>query len=155
MLEDMQIRNLSENTQASYLQQVSLFAHHFRRSPEGLGPENLRGYQVYLTNEKKLAPSSILIATAALRFLYAVTMKRPWDLEQVLPMPKRLPVILSPEEVVHLRGCVPRAKSRTVLTVCYAAGLRVSEAIALKASDIDSLILPINCGHLDKREWSQ
>jgi len=76
MLEDMQIRNFSENTQDSYLQQVSLFARHFRRSPAGLGPVNIRTYQVYLTNEKKLAPSSISIATSALRFLYTVTLLR-------------------------------------------------------------------------------
>jgi integrase/recombinase XerD len=141
MLEDMQIRNFSGNTQKSYLQQVSLFARHFRRSPEGLGPANIRDYQLYLTNEKKLAPGSILIATAALRFLYIVTMKRPWDVAEVLPMPKALqtlPVILSPEEVRQFLSCVPRRKGRTVLTVCYAAGLRVSEAIALKPSDIDS-----------------
>lgn len=141
MLEDMQIRNLSSNTQKSYVQQVSLFARHFRRSPEGLGPRDIRSYQVYLINEKKLAPGSIAIATAALRFLYAVTLKRPWDIEDVLPMPKRpqtLPVILSPEEVRHFLSCVPRRKGRTVLTVCYAAGLRVSEAIALKPTDIDS-----------------
>jgi len=141
MLEDMQIRNFSKNTQKSYLQQVSLFARHFRRSPEGLGPENIRTYQVYLTNEKKLAPGSILIATSALRFLYTVTMKRPWDVEEVLPMPKKpqtLPVILSPEEVLHFLSCVPRRKSRVALTVCYAAGLRVSEAIALRPTDIDS-----------------
>jgi integrase/recombinase XerD len=141
MLEDMQIRNFSENTRRCYLQQVSLFARHFRRSPEGLGPENIRTYQVYLTNEKKLAPGSILIATSALRFLYTVTMKRPWDVEEVLPMPKKpqtLPVILSPEEVRHFLSCVPRRKARTALTVCYAAGLRVSEAIALKPTDVDS-----------------
>src|SRR6266404_2633810 len=141
MLEEMQIRNFSENTQKSYLQQVSLFARHFARSPEGLGPANIRDYQLYLTNEKKLAPSSILIATSALRFLYIVTMKRPWEVEEVLPMPKkpqRLPIILSPEEVRQFLSCVPRRKARTVLTVSYAAGLRVSEAIALKPTDIDS-----------------
>ena len=86
-----QIRNFSENTQESYLQQVSLFARHFRRSPEGLGPSDIRTYQVYLTNEKKLAPGSISIATSALRFLYTVTLKRPWDVEEVLPMPKAAP----------------------------------------------------------------
>jgi site-specific recombinase XerD len=94
-----------------------------------------------LTNEKKLAPSSILIATSALRFLYTVTMKRPWDVEGVLPTPKKpqtLPVILSPEEVRQFLSCVRQRKIRTVLTVCYAAGLRVSEAIALKPTDIDS-----------------
>jgi integrase/recombinase XerD len=137
----MQIRNFSENTQRSYLEQVSRFARHFRRSPEGLGPANIRDYQLYLTNEKKLAPGSILIATAALRFLYIVTMKRPWDVQEVPPMPKnpdKLPVILSPEEVRQFLSCVPRRKARTVLTVCYAAGLRVSEAISLKPTDIDS-----------------
>lgn len=141
MLEDMQIRNFSQNTQRSYLQQVSLFARHFHRSPDGLGPENIRAYQLYLTKEKKLAPGSILIATSALRFLYTVTMKRPWDVEEVLPMPKKpqtLPVILSPEEVRQFLSCVPRRKARTALTVCYATGLRVSEAIALKPTDIDS-----------------
>jgi integrase/recombinase XerD len=141
MLEDMQIRNFSQNTQKSYLQQVSLFARHFHRSPDGLGPENIRAYQLYLTKEKNLAPSSILIATSALRFLYTVTMKRPWDVEEVLPMPRKpqtLPVILSPEEVRQFLSCVPRRKARTALTVCYATGLRVSEAIALKPTDIDS-----------------
>ncbi len=141
MLEDMQIRNFSQNTQESYLQQVSLYARHFRRSPEGLGPRSIRDYQVYLTNEKKLAPGSISIATAALRFLYMVTLKRPWDVAEVLPMPKAqqtLPVILSPEEVRQFLSCVPRRKARTILTVCYAAGLRISEAISLKPTDIDS-----------------
>jgi integrase/recombinase XerD len=69
MTEDMQVRNLSPHTQASYLQQVSLFARHFKKSPEQLGPEDIRAYQVYLTNERKLSPSSILIAVSALRFL--------------------------------------------------------------------------------------
>ena len=141
MLEDMQIRNFSRNTQESYLQQVSLFARHFRRSPDGLGPVDIRAYQLYLTKEKKLATSSIQIATCALRFLYSVTMKRPWDVEEVLPMPKKpqtLPVILSPDEVRRFLSCVPRRKARTVLTVCYAAGLRISEAIALKPTAVGS-----------------
>jgi len=141
MIEDMQIRNFSQNTQKCYLQQVSLFARHFRRSPEGIGPANIRDYQLYLTNDRKLAPGSILIATSALRFLYTVTMKRPWDVDEVLPMPKKpqkLPIILSPEEVRQFLSCVPRRKTRTVLTACYAAGLRVSEAVALKPADIDS-----------------
>ena len=65
MTEDMQVRNLALNTQMSYVQQVSLFARHFNKSPDQLGPEDIRAYQVYLTNEKKLAPGSILIAVAA------------------------------------------------------------------------------------------
>ncbi len=78
MLEDMQVRNLSPHTQRSYVQQVSQFARHFERSPEQLGPEEIRTYQVYLTNEKKLAPGSIVIAVSALRFLYTVTLKKDW-----------------------------------------------------------------------------
>jgi integrase/recombinase XerD len=141
MSEDMQIRNFSENTQDTYLLQVGLFARHFSKSPEDLGPEEIRTYQVYLTNERKLAPSSVSIAASALRFLYAVTLKKDWEVEQIIPapkQPKRLPVILSPDEVRQFLSCVPRRKTRTVLTVCYAAGLRISEAVALKPTDIDS-----------------
>ena len=78
MLEDMQIRNLAVTTQQSYVQQVSLFARYFNQSPERLGPEQIRAYQVYVTKEKKLATGSILIAISALRFLYKVTLKKDW-----------------------------------------------------------------------------
>jgi integrase/recombinase XerD len=141
MTEDMQVRNLALNTQTSYLQQVSLFARHFNKSPEELGPEQIRAYQVYLTNEKKLAPGSILIAVAALRFFYKVSLKREWPFDEVIPAPKKpqkLPVVLSPEEVLEFLRCVGSAKQRTILTTCYAAGLRISEAVRLKTSDIDS-----------------
>lgn len=141
MLEDMQIRNFSGNTQDTYLLQVELFARHFRKTPEVLGPDHIRTYQLHLTNEKKLASSSIGLATCALRFLYTVTLKKGWDVEQIIPAPKQpktLPLILSPEEVERFLGCVQPRKARTVLTVCYAAGLRVSEAVALKPTDIDS-----------------
>lgn len=141
MTEDMQVRNLALNTQTSYLQQVSLFARHFNKSPEELGPEEIRAYQIYLTNEKKLAPGSILIAVAALRFLYKVSLKREWPFDEVIPAPKKpqkLPVVLSPEEVLEFLRCVRNAKQRTILTTCYAAGLRISEAVHLKPTDIDS-----------------
>ena len=88
MTEDMQVRNLALNTQMSYVQQVSLFARHFNKSPEQLGPEDIRAYQVYLTNEKKLAPSSVLIAVSALRFLYKVSLKKDWQFDDVIPLPR-------------------------------------------------------------------
>jgi integrase/recombinase XerD len=141
MLEDMQVRNLSPNTQASYCQQVSQFARHFGKSPLDLHPEDIRTYQVYLTNERKLAPESILIAVSAIRFLYKVTLKKDWTFEEVIPTckkPQKLPQILSPEEVVHLLAHVRNIKQRTILTTCYAAGLRVSEVVSLKATAIDS-----------------
>ena len=109
MTEDMQVRNLALNTQTCYVQQVSLFARRFDKSPEQLGPEDIRAYQVYLTNEKKLAPGSVLIAVAALRFLYKVSLKKEWSFEDVIPAskkPQRLPVVLSPEEVLHFLSCM-------------------------------------------------
>jgi len=141
MIEDMQVRNLSPHTQARYVQQVSLFARHFKKSPEVLGPEEIRSYQVYLTNEKKLAPGTILVGVAALRFLYKVTLHKDWSVEDIIPAPKKpqkLPIVLSPEEVGHFLGCIPSLKHRTILTVCYAAGLRISEATRLKPTAIDS-----------------
>ena len=136
MLEDMQVRNLSPHTQTSYVQQVSRFARHFGRSPDTLGPEEIRAYQLYLTNDRKLAPSSICIAVSALRFLYTVTLKTVWPVGAVIPAPKQpqtLPVVLSPEEVVQFLACVKHPKHRTILTTCYAAGLRISEAVRLTA----------------------
>jgi len=141
MTEDMQVRNLALNTQTSYVQQVSLFARHFHKSPEQLGLEEIRAYQVYLTNEKKLSPGSVLIAVAALRFLYKVSLKKDWSFEDAIPAPKkpqRLPVVLSPEEVLHFLSCIGSTKHRAILTTCYAAGLRISEAIHLKPANIDS-----------------
>jgi site-specific recombinase XerD len=114
---------------------------YFSKSPDLLGPEEIRTYQVYLTKEKKLSPGSIHIAIAALRFFYKVTLKREWTFEDVLPLPKKpqkLPVILSPEEVLHFLPCVKTLKHRVILTTCYAAGLRISETIRLKAAAIDS-----------------
>ena len=134
MTEDMQVRNLALNTQTSYVRQVSLFARHFDKSPEQLGPEDIRTYQVYLTNEKKLAPGSVLIAVAALRFLYKVSLKKDWTFEDVIPAPKKplkLPVVLSPEEVLQFLGSVGSTKHRAILTTCYATGLRISEAVRL------------------------
>jgi site-specific recombinase XerD len=150
MLDDMGIRNLADNTQLSYLQQVSLYARHFHRSPEELGPEQVRAYQVHLTKTRKLAPGTVSIATAALRFLYKVTLKQNWAPDDI-PMPKKafkLPVVLSPEEVAHFLGCVESLKQRTILTTAYAAGLRVSEATHLKVTDIDSqrMVVRINQG---------
>jgi len=141
MIEDMQVRNLSPLTQSTYVLQVSLFARYCGKPPDQLGPEEIRSYQVYLTNEKKLAPASVLIAVAALRFLYKVTLHKDWSLEDIIPAPKKpqkLPIVLSPEEVRHFLSCVASPKYRTILTTCYAAGLRISEAVRLRPPDIDS-----------------
>ena len=158
MLEDMQVRNLSPHTQRAYQEQVSRFARHFNQSPATLGPEEIRSYQVYLTNEKKLAPSSILIAVAALRFLYKVTLKKAWPFDDVIPAPKKpqtLPVVLSPEEIVQFLDCVKKPKHRTILTTCYAAGLRISEAVQLTIPAIDSqrMVLRVEQGKGQKDRY--
>jgi integrase/recombinase XerD len=106
-----------------------------------LGREDVRIYQVYLTNEKQLAPGSIHTAISALRFLYKVTLERDWTPEEFLPLPmkpQKLPIILSPDEVQRFLGCVLDLKHHAILTTCYAAGLRISEAVHLKTTDIDS-----------------
>jgi site-specific recombinase XerD len=140
MLEDMGIRNLAENTQSAYLLQITAYTKYFKRPPEELGPEEIRAYQVYLTQTRNLSPSSLSVATGALRFLYKVTLKRDWAVE-LIPMPKRpfiLPVILSREEVMHFLDSIGNVKHRAILMTAYAAGLRVSEATHLKLTDIDS-----------------
>ena len=136
---------------------ISLFARHFRKSPELLGPEEIRDYQLYLTNQRKLAPSSIVVTTAALRFLYNVTLKRGWNLEASIPAPKqprKLPVVLSRAEVLHFLGCIKDIKHQAILTTCYATGLRISEAVSLKASSLDNQRMVIRVaqgkGHKDR-----
>ena len=140
MLEDMQVRNLSANTQRAYIENVARFARHCGRSPAELGPEVIRAYQIYLIRERHLAPSSLEIAVCALRFLYKVTLQKAWTFDAVIPAPKKpaiLPVVLSPEEVVHFLACVTHPAHRTILTTCYATGLRISEAVRLTISAVD------------------
>ena len=109
MTEDMQVRNLALSTQTSYVQQVSLFARHFNKSPELLGPEEIRAYQIYLTNEKKLAPGSVLIAVVALRFLYKVSLKREWPFDEVIP---------GAEEATEAARCAESRGSPGVSRLC-------------------------------------
>jgi integrase/recombinase XerD len=135
----MQIRNLADNRQQSYLLQVSSFARHFRRSPEALGPEEIRAWLIHLREERKLAPGRLGPTSGALRFLYRVTLKRHWS-DEDFPLPKkpfRLPVVLSLEEITTFFESIASLKQRTILMTAYAAGLRVSEAVHLKVTDID------------------
>ena len=135
MIEDMRIRNLSPHTQRAYIEHVSRFARHFGRPPERLGPHEIRAWQVHLVEERRLAASSISVAVAALRFVYTVTLRQPWIVEDDIPtrrQPKKLPVVPSPEEVAQFLDAVKSPKHRMILTVCYATGLRISEAVSLR-----------------------
>jgi site-specific recombinase XerD len=158
MLEDMRVRNLSPLTQRAYVETVARFARHFGRSPAVLGPEEIRAYQLHLTTVRQLAPSSLVVAVSALRFLYKVTLKRPWSFDDLIPAPKRprtLPIVLSPDEVVRFLACVAAPKHRTILTTCYAAGLRISEAVRLTPRAIDSqrMVLRVEQGKGQKDRY--
>jgi integrase/recombinase XerD len=101
MIEDMQIRNLAPRTQISYVEQVDRFARHFRQSPERLGPSEIRAWQIYLAQDKRLAASSISLAVTALQFLYTVTLRRERTIKDDIPTcrkPHQLPEVLSPAE---------------------------------------------------------
>lgn len=137
MIEEMQIRNLTPNTQRVYVEQVVRFARRCRKSPEHLGPAEIRAYLLHLTNERRLAASSIIVTVSALRFLYTITLKRPWVVEDDIPagkQAKKLLVVMSQDEV----AAVDNLKHRMILTVCYATGLRISEAVRLTPDAIDS-----------------
>ena len=140
MLEDLQIRGRAENTQRSYIEKIKHFAQHFGKSPEHLGPEEIRAYQVYLVNFKRDSRSQLAQFVAAARFLYGVTLQRKWAIAS-LPYPKsprRLPTVLSEQEVKQLLDSVINVKHRAIMMTLYSAGLRVAEACELRISDIDS-----------------
>lgn len=140
MLDDMRVRNFAPRTIKSYVEQVAQFARYFGRSPEQLGAEEIRRYQIHLVQEKKVAWSTLNQAVCALRFLYRVTLAQDWAVTHIpyARRPKRLPTVLSADEVQRLLACVQFLKARLVLSTAYAAGLRISEATHLKVTDLDS-----------------
>jgi site-specific recombinase XerD len=140
MLEDLQIRNYAPTTVAAYIRGVAEFAKHFGKSPELLGSEQIREYQLYLVKEKGVSLSSYIQAVCALRFLYSNTLHLAVSVDRI-PLPryeKKLPVILSPAEVKLLLEAPKNLAYRAMLTTMYAAGPRVSEVARLKVADIDS-----------------
>jgi len=139
-LEDLQLRNYSPKTQQLYVECVSLFARHFNRSPELLGPEEIRTYQLFLIHEKQVSWSRFNQTVCALRFLYATTLAKDWIIKH-LPFPRketRLPVILARAQVSTLLESISNPRHRMFFTTIYATGLRLSEARRLEVADIDS-----------------
>jgi site-specific recombinase XerD len=156
MIDDMTVRNFAPNTMLCYLKQVSYFAQHFGRSPDRLGPEEIRSYQIYLAKERRVGISSRTVAVSALRFLYHVTLKQDRVIE-IIPFPKqehRLPVILSPEEVLRLLEAAPSFSHHVIFSTMYGTGVRVSEALHLRVPDLDSQRMMIRIeqgkGHRDR-----
>jgi integrase/recombinase XerD len=152
----MTVRNFAPNTIVCYLKQVSYLARHFHRSPDQLGPEEIRNYQIYLAKERQVSVNSRMVAATALRFFYAVTLKQDRVIE-IIPTPRpehRLPVILSPEEVLRLLEAAPSFSHRVIFSTMYGTGMRVSEALHLQDPDIDSQRMMIRIrqgkGHKDR-----
>jgi site-specific recombinase XerD len=139
LIQDMQLRNLAPETIRGYVYYVARFAKYFGRSPEQLTPEHARRYQLHLL-EKKVSWSTFNQTVCALRFFYGTTLGRK-DYVKRLPFgkkPKRVPAVLSREEVLKfLQGILSR-KQRMLLTTMYATGMRVGEAVQLSVNDIDS-----------------
>jgi site-specific recombinase XerD len=148
MVEDMTVRNLSPATQRSYLHAVAKFSRFFARSPNRLGLEDVRAFQVHLVSNGISWPA-LNQTVCALRFFYGVTLGH-GEIPERIPYarePRKLPVVLSADEVVRFLEAVASLKTRTALTTAYAAGLRASEAVGLKVADIDSARMVIRVEH--------
>jgi site-specific recombinase XerD len=148
MLEDMTVRNLSPATQRSYVYAVTKFSRYFGRSPDRLGLEEVRAFQVHLVANGISWPA-LNQTVCALRFFYGVTLGH-GEIPERIPYarePRKLPVVLSTDEVVRFLEAVPSLKIRAALTTAYAAGLRAAEAVGLKVSDVDSGRMVIRVEH--------
>jgi integrase/recombinase XerD len=139
MKEDMQLRGLSPRTQKTYLFQVTRFAQYYKRLPDKLGEKEIKEYLLYLLNEKAVSYSTLTQSYSALRFIYEVTLKRPWEVERI-PYPKtprRLPAVLDRKEIDALFAATTNLKHLAILMMTYSAGLRLNEVVHLKLTDID------------------
>ena len=150
MLEELERRNYAQTTTQLYIQTIEDFARYFRRAPDQLGPEHIREYQAYLFRERKLGARTVAQRLAALRFFFIQTIKKPWSVADT-PYPKKvrkLPTILSQEEVARLIDSAHTPFHRIVLITLYATGARRAELARLKISDIDSqrMVLHIQGG---------
>jgi integrase/recombinase XerD len=150
MLEELERRNYSDRTAHGYVRAVAAFAKHFGKPPDQLGPEELRRYQAYLLKSRKLAVGTVIARVSALRFFFVRTLKR-HEFRQDLPYPKkqrRLPTVLSLEEVGQLIDAAGNLQQRTVLMILYGTGMRRAELSRLKVTDVDSrrMVIQVECG---------
>ena len=140
MIEDMRLNGLAPTTQRSYLAAVQMLAQRYQRPPDQLSEPEIREYFLYLAETKHLARSTINGYLHAIKFLYQKTLQRSWPVLNLVRVPrsKKLPVVLSPQEVWHLLSLLRRPTAKMSLTMMYACGLRASEATHLRPGDIDS-----------------
>ena len=149
MVEDMQLRGLSEKTQDGYVRAVRQLAEHYDKSPQNISDEELRQYFLHLTNVKHLSPSTIRVALYGIRFLFQHTLRKEWPtLDLVRPRrEKKLPVVLSVAEVRRILGIIRRPRYRVCLSTIYACGLRLREGVHLQVRNIDSDRMMVHVQH--------
>jgi len=140
MIEDMQLHGLAVRTQEAYALVVSQLARHYQKPPDQVDEEELREYFLYLINVKRVSRSSQTLALCGIKFFYEHTLKRKWQALELIrsPKEKKLPVVLSVEEVRSALSCVRKQQYRVCLSVIYACGLRLQEGIRLQVKEIDS-----------------
>lgn len=131
MIEDLKIRNYSPRTIEIYVDRIAKFAQYFGQSPDRLGPSHIREFQVFLVQTKKASWALVNQTVCALRFFYGTCLGKKWMIEHIpfSKQPKKLPVVLSREEVARLFGALSNIKHRTILMTLYASGLRITEAL--------------------------
>jgi site-specific recombinase XerD len=173
LIEDLQLHGLSSRTQEMYVAAVKQLAEHCRKSPDQISEEELRAYFLYLKNVKKISPSTLTIALCGIKFFFEYTLHRKWaTLDLVRPAKeKKLPVVLSVNEVRTILGCIHYVRYQACLSTIYACGLRIQEGVHLQVGDIDSqrmlvhvhrgkgskdryVPLPENLLSLLRRQWS-
>jgi len=149
MIEDMQLRGLSTQTQEAYVRAVRRLAEHYHKSPDGISEEELRQYLLYLKNEKQASASAFKIALCGIKLFFEHTLRREWViLDLARPVQEhKLPVVLSVEEVQRILGCLRLPRYRVCLGVIYACGLRLREGVHLQVPDIDSDRMVIHVRH--------
>jgi integrase/recombinase XerD len=140
MIDDMTLYGLKRKTITAYVGCVARFARHFGKSPEVLGTAEIRSYLLYLTHDTHVASSTYNQALCALKFLYRVTLGKDWGLDGLARSRRqtKLPVVLSSDEVTRFFQAITSLRHRAILMTAYAAGLRISEVLALRVDDIDS-----------------
>lgn len=140
MIQDMRLHSLAEGTQRTYLEAVKGLARHFHRSPDLLTEDDIRDYFVHLSQVQRRAPSTVRVHLFAAKFLFRHTLRRPLAIFNLIRLPRdqKLPVVLSRQEVRQVLAGIRRPAARMSAVLMYACGLRVSEAIHLRAQDIDS-----------------
>src|SRR4051812_37641955 len=140
MIDDMTLHGLKRKTITAYVACVARFAKYFGKSPEVLGTAEIRSYLLYLTHDRRVSASTYNQALCALKFLYRVTLRKDWGLDGLARSRHqlKLPVVLSVDEVTRFFEAITSLRHRAILMTAYAAGLRISEVLALRVDDIDS-----------------